>query len=354
MTKIQKHIQIVRSSTPSLNSLGTKSSIMIQTLLEKHYEKVGFTIINNQSDLQILISKQPDLVFLAVKQVPSYLPKDLSLGAKIWVSEFLDENNINYTGSCGSAIQLDFDKPSAKNTVRGSNLMTSSYFMASLGQYTNASDVPLDYPLFVKPNNGGGGKGVGADSVVRNFSEFTQKVESISINYGSDSLVETYLPGREFSVAILEIAGSNELLAMPVELITEKNARGDRILGQQIKKDDTEHVIFVENSNLKDAIVNLAKHAFISLGARDYGRIDIRLDEQGTPHFLEANLIPGLSQHNYNSYFTSAYQLNQMMNYDSMILHIVDLGFSREIGIMKNDERTVVRYDGSKQMEITN
>jgi D-alanine-D-alanine ligase len=143
--------------------------------------------------------------------------------------------------------------------------------------------------------------------------------------------VESYLPGREFSVALLEYMDSDKLLAMPVELITEPNAQGDSILGQTVKSEDTEHVVAVTDLALRGQLSKFAKSVFRALGARDYGRIDIRLDAHGQPQFLEANLIPGLAKHDFVSYFTAACEINQAMSYDVMILELVALCLDRYI-----------------------
>jgi len=118
---------------------------------------------------------------------------------------------------------------------------------------------------------------------------------------------------------------------MPIELISAPNESGDRILSHKVKSEDTEHVISVEPGSLKDDIISLAIDAFKVLGARDYGRIDIRMDEAGRLYFLEANLIPGVAMHSFTSYFTSACWINQKMDYDSMLLNIVDIGLKRGI-----------------------
>lgn len=319
--KIQKHIEIVRSGTPRLSSMGDKSAAMIQALLAEHYTSVGVTLVSDLTELDQLVAIQPDLVILGVKQIPTE-------DGPIWLSAYLEARGVNHLGSRTTAIELDFDKPGAKRIVQAAGLLTASSFTAHPKQYT-ATTLPLPFPLFVKPPNGGGGKGIGPDSVVRNFKSYEHKVQFILEEFGTESLVEAYLPGREFSVALIENTKTAGLLAMPIELITEQNAQGDRILGQVVKADDTEHVIAVLDLALRTRINRLAKAAFRALGARDYGRIDIRLDERGVPHFLEANLIPGLAKHDFVSYFTAACEINQNMSYDTMILSLVTLSLNR-------------------------
>jgi D-alanine-D-alanine ligase-like ATP-grasp enzyme len=120
------HIEIVRSGTPRLSSLGDKSCAMIQALLAKHYQHVGITLINNLDDLEKLVAQKPDLVFLGVKHIPV-------LGNKLWLSGYLQEAGINYTGSQAAAIALDYDKPQAKQVVTAAGLATAQSFSAHPG-----------------------------------------------------------------------------------------------------------------------------------------------------------------------------------------------------------------------------
>jgi D-alanine-D-alanine ligase len=326
--KINKHIEIVRATKGGHSSMGKRSCEMIQAVLARHYRHVGITITNDASDLGLLIAKQPDLVFLGARSVLS--DSDNSSAGRVWLGDYLDEAGINYTSSTTDALAIDIRKPMANQVVKAAGLDTPEYFSTYTGEYASAQELPLAFPLFIKPPNGGGSTGIGADSVVRDFAGFEQKVASIAELYKADALVEAYLTGREFSVAILQTLGGDEPLAMPIELMTERNSNGDRILGKDVKSADTERVVAVTDVKIKQAVADLALNVFRALGARDYGRIDIRMDQHGVPYFLEANLLPGLSGHDsIGGYFTRACRMNQDMNYESMILHIVELALER-------------------------
>ena len=301
---------------------------MIHEVLSEYYDRVGITYINNETDLANLIDKKPDLAFLGFKNMPSlysvsHRPQD------IWICERLEDEGISYTGSTKSAMLLDHNKDAAKEVIQAAGLLTAPYFTAKSNQYNNADDLPLNFPLFIKPPQEGGGTGIDDESIIRDFKNFRRKVKVIERDFGTPALVEKYLVGREFSVALLETGFNSDLLAMPIELISEPNKNGDQILSRKVKSEDTEHVISVKPGQLRDSICRLAIDAFRALGARDYGRIDIKMDEEGILNFLEANLIPGVAMHNFTSYFTSACQINQAMDYDSMILNIIELGLAR-------------------------
>ena len=95
---------------------------------------------------------------------------------------------------------------------------------------------------------------------------------------------------------------------------------------EAVKKADLEKASAVSDAVLRKALNTLAIRAFKTLRARDYGRIDLRLDSFGVPHFIEANLMPGLSDH---GYLSRCFALNESITYEEMILSIVDLGLQR-------------------------
>jgi D-alanine-D-alanine ligase len=296
-------------------------SKLIRKTLQEHYTNVGISVVNNLSDLERLVAKKPDLCFLGLKQVPIEDNSD----NMIWVSDYLDSKGINYTGSSSKAIALDFDKNKAKDVVLAAGLNTSKYFIGT-NQYKNADEIPINFPLFIKPSNLGNKQGIDKNSVVHNFTSYVNKLQEISTIYGSESIVENYLSGREFSVGVMEDMNSNNLMVFPIEAIIEKNERGDRILGNTNNSAEAEQILKVNNNKIFKEICKLAKDVFLALGARDYGRIDIRLDSNGIANFLEANLVPGLSD---VSYFPISNNINNSKDYSTTIFDITQLAFRR-------------------------
>ena len=327
--KINKHIEIVRSSTVSLSSMGQRSCDAVSAVLSKHYTKVGVSIVNNLSDLEAVVDRSPDLAFLGMEFILTDPALGLIDSPKIWITDYLTKNGITYTGSSRIAHELGRYKSLAKQRVLDAGLKTSAFFVIKQSQSPSANDLPLTFPMFVKPTNGGGGLGIDSDSLVYTFEQLCAKTDSIAHNLKSDSLIEEYLPGREFSVAILKDEYSADFSILPVELIAPPDAQGARILSCEIKSLDAEQAVEVTDTIIRHKVNKLAADVFAALGARDYGRIDIRLDKYGTPQFLEANLIPSLIS-GYGS-FPKACVLNINLDHESMILRIVALGLAREV-----------------------
>ncbi len=322
--KINAYVEIVGSSNPRLNAMAKDARLSIRAILRKHYSKVGITIVDDMADLEKLAAKKPDIVVLGMKLVLLDPSQSYDDSPKVWLSTYLKENGIEFTGSDTDALIVEFDKPEAKQMVINAGLQSSAYFISRINQPTfNHS---LRFPLFVKPTNRGDSKGIDDRSVVYSQAELESKIRSIHSECSSDALIEEYLSGREFSVAVIRQTNSDELLAMPIEITAPTDKKGNSFLSEAVKSADSERVLAVNDIKLKDAINTLAIGVFTVLGSRDYGRIDMRLDAQGIPNFIEANLMPGLSDH---GYLSRCFYINQHINYSDMILSVVDLGLRR-------------------------
>lgn len=326
--KQNKHIEIVISTIADLDIMSADSCNEIQKVLKNHFTEVGITVIKEKKDLDNLVKKKPDLVFSGIKYIgftKNSIRRESS--EKIWLSEYLESKGINYTGSKSDALKLEFNKDLAKQKIQKNKINTAPFFIAKPGQYKKSEDLPVSFPLFIKPIYEGNGKGIDQDSIVTNFEEFKKKVESIFKKFGNPSLVEKYLNGSEFTVGIIDSTSSKDKTAMPLKLITAADNYGNKILSFETKESDRVRLVSIKDPKEHKLISEFAKKAFTALGARDYGRIDIRMDENGIPYFLEANLLPGLNPN--GSYFIKTCKKNNQMKYEEVILRIVNNALKR-------------------------
>lgn len=301
----------------------------VQTVLRKQFSSVRICLVNNLSDLEALLKRKPGLIFLGME----FIPFNSLLGRedpnRIWLSELLERQGIPCTGSSQAAHFLQRDKPLAKQRVLDSGLKTAPFFTVRSNQMDDLHGCETNFPMFVKPTNRGGGSGVDSNSVVLNKEQLRAKVHSISSNLQANCLVEEYLSGREFSVAILKQEKGDNYQMMPIELIAPPDVNGSRLLSKKVKSDNSEKVLAVSDPAIHDSVCDLALKVFDALGARDYGRIDIRLDASGCPCFLEANLIPSLIS-GYGS-FPKACLLNFNLELEQVIMRIVHLGLAHKV-----------------------
>ncbi len=129
---------------------------------------------------------------------------------------------------------------------------------------------------------------------------------------------------KNIVIGILEDSIDGTLRAMPIEIIVKENKDGHRILDYNVKKNDEEKVIPVTDIKIFKKLSKLAKNSFKALGGKSLGRIDIKMDHLGVPHFIEANLMPGLRK----GYFYRSCVLNLDMSYEEMIFSIANTGLS--------------------------
>jgi len=317
--KTDNYIEIVTTPIGGFNLMPQKILFILQEALSKYYSKVKVTIIRRMDDLEQLVQDKPDLVISGIKYI-GFDEKSIKRNAtnKLWFSEYLDRHNIAYTGSAMEAIELEFDKSKAKAIIKSRGLNTADFLIADPAALSE-KNIALSYPLFVKPLFEGDSRGIDANSLVHNYLELENKVKSIFEHQNTVSLVEKYLGGKEYTVAIVQGSEDDTHQIYPIELQAQENTNGDRILGFDDKVADEELALKIEDQHVKDIVSQLAIDSFKALGAKGYGRIDIKMDEKGIPYFLEANLIPGLGF----GYLYRCYHINTGLHHDQMVLDIV-------------------------------
>jgi D-alanine-D-alanine ligase len=321
--KVDKSIEIVVVPNPGKkNTHQDNVGIIIEEkkilkILSKRYKKVSITKIKNKKDLDCLVKRKPDLVFSGVKYF-NFNKK------KLWLNDYLEVYDIPYIASNKAALDNESDKNKAKKLIIKAKVKTADFFITTPEEHQSASTIPISFPLFVKPVKGGDSRGIDENSIVYNFLSFKKKVLDIKNKYNLSSLVETYLSGKEYSVGIFQDSISGNLRAMPIEIIIKKNINGHCILDFDVKKNDEETVIAVNDIKIFNKLSKLAKNSFKALGGKSLGRIDIKMNHLGVPHFMEANLMPGLR----TGYFYRSCMLNLNMNYEDMIFSITNTGLS--------------------------
>lgn len=320
--KINKKIEILIVPKPRIKDANQKNVAIpldektILNILSAYYRDVTISMIRTENDLKQLAIRKPDLVFSGVK----YFNFNDRI---VWLNDYLEIHGISYIASGRQALQDEHDKSRAKQIMQQANIKTADFFTTEPGEHLRKASLPISFPLFVKPVTGGDSRGVDSKSIVYNFKSFESKVLDIKKKQKSTSLVETYLSGKEYSVGILEDIAGN-LKAMPIEISVKKNTNGECILDFDIKKNDEEKVNMVEDIKIFNQLCTIAKNSFRALGGKSLGRIDIKMNHLGEPHFIEANLMPGLRR----GYFYRSCFLNLNMSYEEMILLIAKNGLS--------------------------
>jgi len=309
------HIEIITTPNETLKESGFGTLKACKSVFDavQHMGHDGrLSVCEKKEDLAAVVKRKPDLVILAVKYIP------VKNGDNIWLSDYFARHGINFTGSTRDVLEFDSNKVLAKTHLTNKGINTANYFIAIPGQYRKESELPMRFPLFLKPPDAANGNGIDDLSYVTNFSDYESKVASLYGTFNQPILVEEYLDGREFTVAVIRTR-DEKLIACAVEVIPPTSAHGLRILGAQTKKDDSEKLIEIVDEEVKGRVTAMAISAFNALGVRDFGRIDIKTDNHGECYFIEANLVPGMTFG--SSYFPKACDIASEFDYE----HVIEL-----------------------------
>ena len=321
-------IAIVTTPNETLKESGFGSINACKSVLDAT-KRMGFraslNICKTKSDLDEIVKRKPDLVILAVKYLPAIV-NDTFREKEIWLSEYFSRHDINFTGSVRQTLKFDSNKVLAKTHLKNKGIKTANYFLATPGKYKAESELPIPFPLFLKPLDAANGNGIDDLSFVHRFTDYESKVASLYETYTQPILVEQYLDGREFTVSVIKTSNA-KLVVSAVEVIPPASTHGLRILGSQAKKDNSEELIEIVDEEVLHRVKALAIEAFTALGVRDYGRIDIKTDNHGACYFMEANLVPGMTYG--SSYFPQACKIAHGLSYDKVIKLLLTGGIAR-------------------------
>lgn len=216
------------------------------------------------------------------------------------IPAMLDMLQIPYTGSDPQTLSICLDKARTKEILSYYKIKNPKFIIASSVESVNISG--LTFPLIVKPVFEGSSKGIYSSSFVRNEHELRNEVKIIVNEYKQEALIEEFLNGREFTVAIL--GNGIETEALPVVEINFNEFPDDfiPIYSYEAKwiLDTKENPLDVFtcpakiDTELEEKIKNTSLEAYRVLKCKDWSRIDIRLDKNGEPNIIEVNPLPGI------------------------------------------------------------
>jgi D-alanine-D-alanine ligase len=213
------------------------------------------------------------------------------LGREALVPALLDAYGIPYTFSDPLVLALTLHKAMAKRVVRDLGVPTPDFCLVEKPQDIEA--VGLPYPLFLKPVAEGTGKGITGSSCVESPRELQQVAAILLAKYQQPVLVETFLPGREFTVGILGTGDDARVLGvMEVVLLEGAEAQAYSYKNKEQCERFVEYRL-AKGPEAREA-GELALRAWTGIGCRDAGRVDVRQGPDGRIQFLEVNPLAGL------------------------------------------------------------
>lgn len=207
------------------------------------------------------------------------------------VPAILEVYDIPYVFSDPLTMALTLDKAMTKRVVRSCGVPTPDF--AVIETIEDADKIDLPFPLFLKPLAEGSGKGINAKSRVTSRDELKGTAADLLQKFKQPVLVETFLPGREFTVGITGTGADAEVLGVS-EIRQKENYVGHGYGFENKNYWEDKVDIRLAEDEAAEAAGKVALAAWRALRCRDGGRIDIRNDVQGNPNFIEVNPLAGL------------------------------------------------------------
>ncbi len=195
----------------------------------------------------------------------------------------LEYLKIPYTGSGVLGSALAYNKVVSKEIFMEGGIPTAPY------QVIHAEDRSgitrkLDFPVVVKPSDQGSSIGV---SIVRSESKWEAALDR-AFDVSEEVLIEKYIAGKLLAV------GMNGPQPMPIVEIVPKSGFYD--YEAKYTEGKTDYVCPAElTPEAVDRCNDTAVRVFKALKGRGFPRVDLILDENGTPYVLEMNTIPGMT-----------------------------------------------------------
>ncbi|BDD89233.1 D-alanine--D-alanine ligase family protein [Desulfofustis limnaeus] len=233
---------------------------------------------------QLAAGQRWDLVFNIAEGLYGF-------GREAQVPALLDGYRIPYVFSGPLVQAITLHKGIAKHIIRDSGLATPAFSVVNTAADITAINLP--YPLFAKPVAEGTGKGVTPASKISDPGQLQNTCTQLLATFKQPVLVETFLPGREFTVGIVGNGDDARSIGIMEVILLEQSE--PEVYSYHNKEFCEELVEYraVDDPEAR-ATEELALQCYRVLGCCDAGRVDLRSDAHGRPHFIEINPLAGL------------------------------------------------------------
>lgn len=218
-----------------------------------------------------------------------------SVGEDGSLQTLLETTGIPYVGTGAPQALIASNKPTAKALVASSGWATPGWttlpqtFFRQVGASQVLSALgSFAFPAVVKPADGGSALGISVAHTVDDLR--SAMVDAFA--YGERVMVEEYVSGTDVAVSVIDL-GDGPAALPPVEIVTD---RGPYDYAARYTTDETQYFV---PARFDEEILTDIQFAALDihrvLGLRDLSRIDFVVDEAGTPWFIDANVVPGMT-----------------------------------------------------------
>ncbi|HEV7992103.1 MAG TPA: hypothetical protein VGP25_09775 [Gemmatimonadaceae bacterium] len=210
---------------------------------------------------------------------------------------------IPYSGSDPFTLALCLDKARTKEILRANGVPTADWALVrETSDIERVASRGWAYPLFAKPVHEGSSKGITERNLAADAASLRSVVAELLERYAQPVLVETFLPGAEFTCGVLGNGAHARVLPIVGMNFDSLPAGALPIYGFEAKWlwDRPENPLDIfscparVSDELRAEIEDVVLRAYAVLGCRDWSRVDVRLDAAGRANIVEINPLPGI------------------------------------------------------------
>lgn len=259
-----------------------------EALTERGYRVLALDVTPDL--VQTLRAERPDACYIALHG---------KYGEDGTIQELLEFLRIPYTGPGVTASALAWDKSVAKRLFVDAEIPTPAWITLTddafkeMGAATALDLVPEavgGFPVVVKPSKQGSALGLAR---VESAEALAEALLS-ALSFGEAALVEKWIEGPELAVSVLEDEEGAPVVLPPVEIVAKS---GLFDFSAMYTAGETDYYVPARLAEEVTAeVVRLARVVHELLGCRDVSRVDMVVSADGTPHVLESNTSPGMTE----------------------------------------------------------
>jgi len=273
-----------------------------------------------------ILEWKPHVVFMLIEEFHGVAVYDMH------VVSYLELMRQPYTGCNPRGLLITHDKPLMKKILTYHRVPTPRFTVYRRGRSVKPpASKRLAYPLLVKSSIEDASLGIAQKSIVRNDERLVERVEFIHEHVKSDAIVEEYVEGRELYVGVM---GNLRLEVLPIwEMTFENLPDGSEPIATAKAKWDLEYQKKLGiktgrakglSQELEAQIAQTCRRAYRRLEMTGYGRMDLRLTEDGRVYVIEANANPNLEYGEDIAESAAAIGIS----YERLLQRVVNLGLA--------------------------
>ncbi len=234
--------------------------------------------------VRALMDNPPEMVFNMAEGFGSR-------GREAHVPAVCEMLGIAYTGSDPLTMAATLDKPTAKRIAAVAGVATPAFEVVD----SVPVSLNLRFPVIAKPAAEGSGMGITQSSRCEDLASLRTQVGRLLEGYRQPVLIEEFCPGAELTVGILG-TGTDARAIGVMEMVPKQRPVEQFVYSVEMKRLGFDAIEYRPADPADVALVaEPALVAHRALGCRDISRVDLRLDANGAPSFLEINPLPGLA-----------------------------------------------------------